>query len=296
MTDRIILTTGAGGQVGQALMELPPPAGWRIDGRARGALDITDPDAVGAALADGAVAAVINLAAYTAVDRAETEPDAAYRINRDGPAVLAEACVRRGIPLVHVSTDDVFDGSADRPWRETDPTGPVSVYGASKLAGEQAVAAAGVRHAILRTSWVFGAQGGNFVKTMLRVGADRDSLRVVADQIGGPTPARAIAETCLTLADRLALGADATGVFHYGGSPAVSWHGFAEAIFARAAALGWRVPRTVEAITTADYPTPARRPAYSVLDTTRLTEAYGIAAPDWRTGLDDVLARLTQKD
>jgi dTDP-4-dehydrorhamnose reductase len=236
--------------------------------------------------------AVINAAAYTAVDRAEEELELAHAVNAAAPGAMAEAATARGLPFLHVSTDYVFDGTPGRPWREDDPTGPLGAYGRSKLAGEQAVAAAGGPHVVLRTSWVFSAHGTNFVKTMLRVGAERDTLRVVDDQTGGPTAARAIAEALLAIAEAFAAGRGRSGVFHFAGAPDISWAGFARAIFAlQAERTGARVPQVVP-IPTADYPTPARRPLNSALDCTRIRAAYGIARPDWRAGLAAVLEEL----
>jgi dTDP-4-dehydrorhamnose reductase len=196
------------------------------------------------------------------------------------------------VPFLHVSTDYVFDGSPGRAWTEGDLTGPLGVYGASKLAGEQAVAAAGGTHVILRTAWVFSAHGGNFVKTMLRYGRDNDEMRVVGDQWGGPTPARDIAAALWTIARAWGAGQGQSGVFHFAGAPATTWAGFAEAIFAQS---GWdRIPR-VTPIPAADWPTKARRPANSTLDCRKIAETYGIAQPDWRLGLDEVINELARQ-
>lgn len=296
MNKPVVIVTGAGGQVGQALLRLPMSPEWTVKGLGRSDFDITDRAAVDAVVSEPSVVAVINLAAYTAVDAAEKHRDLAFQINHYGPAHLAQACAKRGLPLVQVSTDYVFDGAATRPWRETDQTSPVSVYGESKLAGELAVAQAGCPYAVLRTAWVFGVDGGNFVKTMLRVGSQRDALKVVADQVGGPTPAKSIAETCLALAQRLRKSTIDSGVYHYCGQPQTSWHGFATAVFKLASDRGWRVPSTVEAITTAEYPTDAKRPAYSVLDCNKIETALGVQIPDWRTELASVIDVLTTKD
>jgi len=237
---------------------------------------------------------VINCAAYTKVDLAEKEPEAAFQANRDGPAHLAAACRDRGIPLLHVSTDYVFDGSGSHPYREDEPVNPLGVYGASKEAGERAVRATLDRHVILRTAWVFSDTGQNFVRTMLRLGAEREALRVVNDQTGGPTDAADIATTLLTIADRVTgpdAGAALFGTFHYCGAPSTTWHGFAASIFDGATRRGHRSP-ALSACTTADYPTPARRPAWSVLDCGKLMDVYGIPQPDWRVALDRVLTSL----
>ncbi len=284
-----ILVTGAAGQVGAELVR-------RADGRAvigleRRALDIGDTDAVAHALAEHRPRVVINAAAYTAVDKAETEAEAAFAINRDGPAHLAAACAQAGIPLLHLSTDYVFDGSKAGPYTEADPVAPLGVYGASKEAGETAIRERLREHLILRVSWVFGARGHNFVRTMLHLGAEREELRVVADQHGCPTHAGAIADSLLRLTDRVLVGAALPwGTYHYTGTPATTWHGFAEAIFAEAVELGLlvRAPKVLP-IETKDYPTPARRPANSVLALERLA-ALGLAPRPWRDGLREVLS------
>ena len=290
-TPQTILVFGAGGQVGFELLRTAWAPGLVPVGLPRAAGDVTDPAAVAAAMASHRPALVVNASAYTAVDKAESEADLAFAINRDGPANLARACAAAGVPLVHISTDYVFDGaSKTAPWREDDPVAPQGVYAASKLAGEEAVRELlPDGHVILRTAWVFGAHGHNFVKTMLRLARERDLLRVVADQHGCPTPAADIAAAIATIAQaRLTGGAWTPGVFHYAGAPATTWHGFAERILDRAAGrIGRRPP--VEAITTADFPTPARRPANSILDTGRIGQAYGIPPADWMAGLDRVL-------
>jgi dTDP-4-dehydrorhamnose reductase len=234
--------------------------------------------------------AIVNAVAYTAVDRAETEHDLARVVNATSVAALAEAAALRGLPVVHISTDYVFDGGGDRPWHPDDPAGPLGAYGRTKLEGEEAVRAAGGPHAILRTSWVFSAHGANFVKTMLRLGAERDRLRIVADQIGGPTPARAIAAACVRIAGALARDPGLSGTYHLAGAPDVSWAGFARAIFEEA---GLTV--AVEDIPSSDYPTPAARPKNSRLDCRSTETAFGLARPDWRAGLRDVLADLAAR-
>ncbi|MGR0185189.1 dTDP-4-dehydrorhamnose reductase [Azospirillum aestuarii] len=287
---RTILVFGANGQVGFELLRAAWAPGLATVGLNRASGDVTDAQAVSAAIAAHRPALVVNASAYTAVDKAESERDAAFAVNRDGPANLARACAAAGVPLIHISTDYVFDGtSKTTPWSEGDPVAPQGVYAASKLAGEEAVRDAQPDHVILRTAWVFGAHGHNFVKTMLRLARERDELRVVADQHGCPTPAAAIATAIAAIAQaRLAGGGWTPGTFHYGGTPATTWHGFADRIVERAAARIGRRP-VVTAITTADFPTPARRPANSVLDTARLGQAYGIPPADWMAGLDRVL-------
>ena len=285
-----VLVFGANGQVGFELRRAAWAPGLAPLGLDRASGDVTDAKAVSAAIAAHRPALVVNASAYTAVDKAESERDAAFAVNRDGPANLARACAAAGVPLIHISTDYVFDGtSKSTPWSEGDPVAPQGVYAASKLAGEEAVRDAQPDHVILRTAWVFGAHGHNFVKTMLRLARERDELRVVADQHGCPTPAAAIAAAIATIAQARLTGEGWTpGTFHYGGAPATTWHGFAERIVDRAAARIGRRP-AVTAITTADFPTPARRPANSVLDTARLGQAYGIPPADWMAGLDRVL-------
>ncbi len=279
-----LLVFGTTGQVATELRRRAP-AGSLFLGRA--AADLADPAACAAAIRARAPAAVINAAAWTAVDAAEAEEAAATVVNAAAPAAMARACAALGVPFVHVSTDYVFDGSGTRPWRPEDPVAPLSAYGRSKAAGEAGVRAAGGTHAILRTSWVFSAHGTNFVKTMLRLSEARDRLGVVEDQHGGPTPAAAIAEALLRIAADLAAGRGASGTFHFAGAPDTTWAGFARAIFARA---GRAV--TVEGIPTSAWPTPARRPANSRLDCTGLTATFALARPDWRAGLDNVLSEL----
>jgi len=285
-----LLVFGVTGQVAREIARAAPARGHDLTALGRDAADLTDAEACAAAIAATDAAAVINAAAFTAVDRAEAEPDLAHAINATAPAAMAQAAAARGLPFLHVSTDYVFDGTPGRPWREDDAPAPLGVYGASKLAGEAAVLAAGGQAVILRTSWVFSAHGSNFVKTMLRISAERDELRVVDDQIGGPTPARAIAGALLAIAEAFDRGRGVPGLFHFAGHPPVSWADFADAIFAERGGPGPRVLR----IPTAEYPLPARRPANSVLDCSRIAAAYGIKAPDWRAGLAEVIAELSE--
>ncbi len=273
------------GRSGQLATELQGQASVTALGRDRA--DLADPEACAAAIRAHAPSAVINAAAYTAVDRAETEEETAALVNGAAPAALAREAARAGVPFVHVSTDYVFPGDGDRPWRPEDTTGPLGAYGRSKLAGEEGVRSAGGTHAILRTSWVFSAHGGNFVKTMLRLSESRDALSIVSDQVGGPTPARAIAEACLRIAARLGESPELSGTYHFSGAPDVSWAGFAREIFRLA---GRDV--TVTDIPTADYPTPAARPLNSRLDCSATEAAFGLPRPDWRAGLAAVLADL----
>ena len=230
---------------------------------------------------------VVNAAAWTAVDKAETEREAAFRANAGAVEELAMACAARGVPLVHYSTDYVFDGTGTKPYLPTDPTAPLGVYGQSKLAGEEAIRRSGARHLILRTAWVYGLHGHNFLRTMLRLGAERDELRVVADQVGCPTPAWLIADVTATIVQQ---GIGDGGTHHLVADGQTSWHGFAEAIMDEAFAAGLIAKRPrVLPITTADYPTPAARPAWSVLDTGSLRQGWGVALPEWRSALAKTL-------
>ncbi len=272
------------GRTGQVALEL---ARLGAVCHGRDVADFADPDAVRRAAKAVEADAIVNAVAYTAVDRAESEETLALTVNAVSVGALAEVAAARGLPLVHISTDYVFDGSGTAPWRPGDATGPLGAYGRTKLAGEQAVAAAGGVHAVLRTSWVFSAHGANFVKTMLRLGADRDRLRIVADQVGGPTPARGIAGACVRIAEALARDASLSGTYHFAGAPDASWADFARAIFADA---GLQV--AVEDIPSSDYPTPAARPKNSRLDCTATEAAFGIPRPDWRAALRETLAEL----
>lgn len=287
-----ILVTGANGQVGWELMRRAEKFGVTAVGTERAELDITDVSAVDAVIIPGAFDVVVNAAAYTAVDKAESEPDKAYAVNRDGPAHLAAACARANIPLIHISTDYVFDGTKQGAYVEDDPINPINVYGASKAAGEQAVRERLDRHLILRTSWVYGVHGHNFVKTILRLAKERDELRVVADQWGCPTAAGDIAEVILGLVRRIdEEGESAWGTYHYSGAGETTWCGFAEAIVAQAVVQGGRNV-TVKPITTAEYPTPAARPASSIMDCSRIRYALAIEPRPWREALAEMLAEL----
>ncbi len=273
------------GKTGQLARELALHAGVTCLGRDQA--DLSDPDACAEIIRAKAPKAVINAAAYTAVDRAEEEEEMATVINAVAPAAMARAAADLGIPFVTVSTDYVFDGSGETPWRPEDATGPLGAYGRSKLVGEEAVRAAGGPHAILRTSWVVSAHGTNFVRTMLRLGKERERLTVVADQIGAPTPARDIAAACLEMARQLAHDPGKSGTYHFAGQPETSWAGFAREIFARAG-----LSCEVADIPSGDYPTPAQRPLNSRLDCALLETVFGISRPDWRLGLDAILKDL----
>ncbi|MFD3191550.1 dTDP-4-dehydrorhamnose reductase [Sedimentitalea sp. HM32M-2] len=275
------------GKTGQVARELAGADDVRCLDRA--AADLSDPAACAAAIRAHAPRAVINAAAYTAVDAAEGDAARATVINGDAPGAMARECAALNIPFVTISTDYVFDGSGTAAWQPGDPTGPLGAYGRSKLAGERAVAAAGGTWAVLRTSWVVSAHGQNFVKTMLRLGAEREGLNVVADQIGGPTPARDIAAACLRMVQVLATQPDKAGIYHFAGAPDVSWADFARAIMAQAA-LDCRITD----IPSSAYPTPAARPENSRLDCSGFQAAFGLTRPDWRAGLADILNALKE--
>ncbi|MBB4154459.1 dTDP-4-dehydrorhamnose reductase [Sphingomonas jinjuensis] len=289
---KTILATGGSGQVGTELARLSWPQGWEVVVLTRADLDLTDPSAITAKVGERPWAAVINAAAYTAVDKAESDQLAAWAVNALAPAAFAAACKGAGIPIVQVSTDYVFAGDRDGAWQTDDPVAPLGVYGASKLGGELAVRTSGARHAIVRTAWVVSAHGNNFVKTMLRVGAQRDTLAVVADQHGSPTSAADLAAALATIAMRLADDTDApTGTYHFSNAGPTTWHGFAQEIFAQGASRGGPSP-SVEPIPTSAYPTPARRPANSLLDTATLTRDFGIRPRPWQAALSDILDKI----
>ncbi|MDX5350752.1 MAG: dTDP-4-dehydrorhamnose reductase [Paracoccaceae bacterium] len=277
-----LLIFGKTGQVARELQRLAPDATFL----GRDQADLTNPAACAAAIAASDAQAIINAAAWTAVDKAETEEAAATVVNGDAPTAMAKAAAAKGVPFLHISTDYVFDGAGDQPFAPDHPTGPQNAYGRSKLAGEQGIRAANGPHLILRTSWVVSAHGANFVKTMLRLGVQRESLNVVADQIGGPTPAAAIARALLTAAKAMTDGTPG-GTHHFSGAPDTSWADFARAIMAEGG-LACRV----KDIPTADYPTPAKRPLNSRLDCTAFTTAFGIPRPDWRQGLAAIVKEL----
>ena len=286
--------TGKQGQVALSLAERAGPDA-KVILLGRPELDLAEPASISAAIAAARADVVVNAAAYTAVDKAETERDMAFAVNGAGAGAVAAAAQALGVPIIHLSTDYVFDGSKAAPYIEADPTAPLGVYGASKLAGEQAVLAAHPGAVICRTAWVYSPFGANFVKTMLRLADTRDELGVVVDQIGNPTSALDIADCVLALAGKLAGQQAAPGIFHMTGSGEASWADLAEAIFAASAAHGGPSAR-VRRITTADYPTPAPRPANSRLDCRKLAATYGLSLPDWRPSLAAVTARLIQEN
>lgn len=276
------------GQTGQVACELarrlPEGLSARFLGRAEA--DLADPAACAAAIQN--CDAVINAAAWTAVDKAEAEEAAATVVNGEAPAAMARACAALGVPFLHISTDYVFDGTGEAPFAEDHPTAPLNAYGRSKLAGEVGIRAAASNHLILRTSWVVSAHGANFVKTMLRLGKDRDNLNVVADQIGGPTPAADIADALLVAAQAMVNGAKG-GTHHFAGAPDTSWADFARAIMANSG-----LACQINDIPTSAYPTPAQRPQNSRLECSALQTAFGIPRPDWRHGLNLIIQELTQ--
>jgi dTDP-4-dehydrorhamnose reductase len=299
-----ILLLGRDGQVGWELARLLQPSA-ELSAPRRDELDLAQSDQLRAAIRDLRPEIVVNAAAYTAVDAAEKDEAMAAAINAHAPRVLAQEAARLGALLVHYSTDYVFDGSKGSPYHEDDPANPASAYGRTKLAGEQAIRAGGCRHLILRTSWIYAARGKNFVLTMLRLANERDELRVVADQVGSPTKARSLAEATVQMLNVIVPSPHAErgervrvrggGIYHITAANHTSWHAFAERIVERGAALGLCRKVPVRAITTAEYPTPAKRPAYSVLSNDRLAADFGIRLPAWQDALDDCLAEVPKR-
>ncbi|MFA1624414.1 dTDP-4-dehydrorhamnose reductase [Rhizobium mongolense] len=291
-----IAVTGKQGQAVQSLMRRGAEKGVEIIAVGRPEMDLADPASVAAAFSLVHPDVIVSAAAYTAVDRAESEPDLAFAVNAAGAAAVAEAAARIGVPVIHISTDYVFSGDKPSAYTEEDMTGPISVYGQSKLAGEWAVAAANPNHVILRTAWVYSPFGANFLKTMLRLSETRDHLSVVADQTGCPTSALDIAEAILAIASRLVTdpAPSLRGTFHLTGSGEASWADFAEEIFAELHKSGGKSIR-VERITTADYPTPAKRPANSRLSGDKLASIYGIRLPDWKQSMRIVMQVIFNK-
>lgn len=302
--DMRILLLGANGQLGHELLRTLAPLGEVVASTRHGVLagggaclaaDLADPASLARALRNVRAELIVNAAAYTAVDRAEAEPELAGRINHHAVAEIGAFARASGARVVHYSTDYVFDGTATRPYREDDPTAPLGVYGRSKLGGEEALRESGAHHWIFRTAWVYAARGHNFLRTMLRLGAEREELRVVADQVGAPTAARWIAgATAAALERGTGVG---SGTWHCVAGGCCSWHEFASAIMAGAVRRGLlaRAPE-VRPIASADYPTPARRPAWSVLDGGKLESTFGIQSTSWREGLDAVLDEIASRD
>lgn len=286
----LVLLTGGSGQVGKALIAAASARGFTVVAPDRAALDLANGDTIRAVMASQPWDIVINCGAYTAVDKAESEPGLADAVNHIAPGLLAAEAATRGIPIIHVSTDYVFDGSNPEPYQEADATGPTSVYGGTKLAGEVAVRAANPRHAIIRTAWIQSADGANFINTMLRLGEARAELGVVDDQLGCPTSATDLAHALLTVATDFPAGG---GTFHFVNSGEGSWHGLADFIFTRAKVAGRTVPK-LNAITTTDYPTPARRPANSRLDTNKFETTFGVRPRHWHEAIGDLMDQRLQ--
>ena len=287
-----ILLFGANGQLGQEILARAPSGSLKIVGRSRAETDIADAAAVEAAFRAARPDIVVNAAAYTKVDKAETERDQAYRVNKDGAGILAAVCAAADVPFVHISTDYVFDGSKPGSYVEDDPPAPVSVYGASKLAGEEEVRRRHKKHVILRTSWVYGQYGSNFLKTMLRLAEERSELRVVADQHGSPTCTADLAQTVFALAPRLIHADDRFwGIYHFTGDGETNWCQFADEILTHRARWKGGRPK-LTAITTAEYPTPARRPMNSVLDNSRFRATFGLSAKSWRQSVKESVDAL----
>ncbi len=284
-----LLVTGGTGQVGEALKRLAPRLGVTVIAPGRADLDLSNPGAI--KLPDG-IDGVINAGAYTAVDKAESEPALAETVNGTAPGVIARLAAKRDLPIVQISTDYVFDGTKTAPYVETDPVAPVSVYGRTKEAGERAVREANPVHAIMRTSWVYAVHGNNFVKTMLRLGKERDQLKVVADQTGAPTLADDIAAAAVLIAKSLTTAN--AGTYHYTAEGAVTWHGFASAIWAKAGPKLGRAPK-IDPIPTSGYPTPAKRPQNSRLDCSKIVRTFGVVRRPWERALDETLIRLLEE-
>ena len=280
-----LLVFGKSGQVARALASACAEGSIEARFLGRDEADLTDPAACARAIAEADADAVINAAAYTAVDAAETDRETAHQVNAAAPGAMAKAAAEKGVPFLHISTDYVFDGTGTRAFREDDPTGPLGVYGQTKLDGERAVLAAGGDAVILRVAWVYDGTAKNFVTAMLTLGAARDVLSVVDDQQGSPTPARAVADALLHIARAFEAGQGAPGLFHYAGAPAVARNDFAAAILA-----GTPKPPRIDPVPSSAFPTPAARPANSVLDCTRIAETYGLSQPDWRPDVARIAA------
>jgi dTDP-4-dehydrorhamnose reductase len=288
-----ILVTGSNGQVGWELSRGGANKGFDILHRDRAALDITDQRAVDKEISGSGPSLVVNAAAYTAVDQAESEPKLAFGANRDGPANLASACAKAEIPLIHISTDYVFDGHKKGFYVETDPVAPMGVYGESKAAGEKEIRSSLPNHLIIRTSWVYGVRGNNFVKTMLRLGRERDVIQAVADQYGCPTYAADLADTIMLIAAQIQENRKiAWGTYHYCGKGLTSWYGLSEEIFSLAKQYSSLRVKTIEAIHTPDYPTPAKRPLNSALDCSLIEKTFNIQPKPWRESLAQMIKRM----
>jgi len=287
-----ILVLGSKGQLGQCLNDQLAITAHDVVYTSRGQIDIAEFEVTKAQMLEISPDIVINATAYTAVDKAEEERQAADRINHLAVANISNICNQLDCWLIHVSTDYVFDGNSEVPYKEDNPTNPQGVYGDSKLKGEVAIEASGCKYLIIRTAWVYSEYGNNFLKTMLRLGADRDELSIVGDQIGCPTYAQDIAKSIVSILSCLDLKGSSSGIYHYCGDEPCSWYDFARAIFLEAEVQGLKTPSYVKSITTADYPTPAIRPAYSVLDCTKIESVFDVTRSNWRDGIKIVIDRL----
>ncbi len=290
----MIVVFGAGGQVGQELTVMAARDGVRLTGIGRQTADITDRAAVARAIRDFDASVVVNAAGYTAVDKAESEPEAAMLANVDGAAVVAAACAEAGVPIIHISTDFVFDGDKGAPYREGDPVRPLGAYGLSKAEGEEAVRSACGEHVIVRTAWLFGVYGSNFLKTILRRAAERDELNVVADQRGSPTATADLASALLSAAAAVARGRTEWGTYHFAGTGETTWYGLACGIVTAQTRFTGRRPK-VNPVPSTTYPTAARRPRNSVLDSSKFADVFGVRASAWQTAVDRVVTRLFDK-
>lgn len=288
-----VLVTGAGGQLGRELVRLGQSVDFEVHGLNRQQLDITNKNQIQQIFASISPSMVINAAAYTHVDRAENESDLAYAVNKDGPAYLARYCANNQLTLIHISTDYVFDGTKGRPYRESDPISPLGVYGRSKAQGETAIRSILPNHIIVRTAWLYGVYGNNFVKTILKLAAEKSALRVVADQFGSPTSAEDLANALLTIIKKIKDDEkNDWGTYHYCCKGITTWHGLAERIIALAAPHAALKSRQVEAITTAEWPTPAKRPPYSALNCARINSQFGIEPEPWQQSLKQTIDRI----
>jgi dTDP-4-dehydrorhamnose reductase len=287
-----ILVLGSKGQLGQCLNDQLAITEHDVVYTSRGKIDIAEFEVTKTQILKISPDIVINATAYTAVDKAEEEHQVAERINHLAVANIASICKQLDCWLIHVSTDYVFDGNSEVPYKEDNPTNPQGVYGESKLKGEAAIEASGCKYLIIRTAWVYSEYGNNFLKTMLRLGADRDELSIVGDQIGCPTYAQDIAKSIVSILSCLDLKDSSSGIYHYCGDEPCSWYDFARAIFLEAEVQGLKTPSYVKSITTADYPTPAIRPAYSVLDCTKIESVFDVTRSNWRDGIKIVIDRL----
>ena len=291
--DMKMLITGANGQLGREIIDVTQSKGCRVQAPPEDDLDITDVDKIDHMIVQHQPDLIINTAAYTQVDKAETEEALAYEVNKNGCSNLARMCARHGIPLVHISTDYVFDGQKNTPYVETDPISPLGVYGRSKADGENEIRSVLKEHIIIRTSWLYGFHGHNFVKTMLNLATSKKVIQVVADQYGSPTNAADLARAILSVGRQLQKGANNRwGTYHYCGQGVISWHTYAEKIMELVRQIGGMPTASVEPVTTAEYPTPTKRPAYSALDCDRIYQQFKISPHPWQKSLETTIRRL----